>query len=151
MINKNCETRAPLWVPETVHTVLDLLVRPRQVARHDPLMALRLIYQMFSKLLGWIVLRTRSDTTKEIEILVLRHQLAVLQRRTPRTRISWPDRALIAALTRVVPTRRRLGFLVTPATILRWHQRLVSRHWTTQPARSGRPVIPAGLRALAVR
>ena len=46
-------------------------------------MALRLIYQMFSKLLGWIVLRTRSDTTKEIEILVLRHQLAVLQRRTP--------------------------------------------------------------------
>ena len=61
-------------------------------------MALRLIYQMFSKLLSWIVLRTRSDTTKEIEILVLRHQLAVLQRRTPRPRISWNDRAMIAAL-----------------------------------------------------
>ena len=59
-------------------------------------MALRLIYQMFSKLLGWIVLRTRSDTTKEIEILVLRHQLAVLQRRTPGPPISWIDRALIA-------------------------------------------------------
>ena len=106
---------------------------------------------MFSKLLSWMVLRTRSDTTKEIEILVLRHQLAVLQRRTPRPRISWPDRAVIAALTRLLPTRRRLGFLVTPATILRWHRRLVSRHWTTQPARPGRPAIPAGLRALAVR
>ena len=114
-------------------------------------MALQLIYLVFSKLLSWMVLRTRSDTTKEIEILVLRHQLAVLQRRTPRPRISWPDRALIAALTRLLPTRRRLGLLVTPATILRWHQRLVSRHWTTQPARSGRPAIPAGLRALAVR
>jgi hypothetical protein len=53
------------------------------VARHDPLVTLRLTYQMFTTLLGWIVLRTRSDTTKEIEILVLRHQLAVLQRRTP--------------------------------------------------------------------
>ena len=114
-------------------------------------MALRLIYQMFSKLLGWIVLRTRSDTTKEIEILVLRHQLAVLQRRTPRPRMSWTDRAVIAALTRLLPVRRRLGLLVTPATILRWHRRLVARRWTTQPARPGRPAIPAGLRALVIR
>jgi len=66
-----------------------------------------------------MVLRTRSDTAKEIEILVLRHQLAVLQRRTPRPRIGWPGRALIAALTRLLSTRRRLGMLVTPATILR--------------------------------
>jgi putative transposase len=106
---------------------------------------------VFSKLLSWMVLRTRSDTAKEIEILVLRHQIAVLQRRSPRPRIGWPDRALIAGLTRLLPTRRRIGLLVTPATILRWHSRLVSRHWTTQPARSGRPSIPAGLRALAVR
>jgi putative transposase len=112
--------------------------------------ALQLIYLVFSKLLR-MVLRTRSDTTKDIEILVLRHQLAVLQRRSPRPRISWPDRAFIAALTRLLPTRRRLRFLVTPATILRWHQRLITRRWTTQHARPGRPSIPAGLRALAVR
>jgi hypothetical protein len=113
--------------------------------------ALRLIYLMFSKLLSWIVLRTRSDTTKDIEILVLRHQLAVLQRRTPRPRMSWTDRALIAALTRLLPVRRRLGLLVTPATILRWHRQLIARRWTTKPTRLGRPAIPAGLRALVLR
>ena len=59
------------------------------VARHDPLVAVKLIYQMFAKLLTWMVLHVRSDTANEIEILVLRHQLAVLQRRTRRPRISW--------------------------------------------------------------
>ena len=82
---------------------------------------------MFSKLLGWIVLRSRSDTAKEIEILVLRHQLAVLQRRTPRPPMSWTDRAVIAALARLLPVRRRRGLLVTPSTILRWHRLLVAR------------------------
>src|SRR4051794_22566597 len=105
-------------------------------------MALRLIYQMFAKLLGWIVLRTRSDTSKEIEILVLRHQLAVLERRTPRPPMSWTDRAVIAALTRLLPARRRLGLLVTPATILRWHRQLITRRWTTQPARPPPPPPP---------
>jgi hypothetical protein len=62
--------------------------------------ALKLIYQLFAKLQSWMMLHARSDTAKEIEILVLRHQLAVLQRRTPRPRISWPDRAVIAALGR---------------------------------------------------
>ena len=114
-------------------------------------MALRLIYQIFTKLLGWIVLRTRSDTTKDIEALVLRHELAVLQRRTPRPRMSWTDRALIAALTRLLPRPRHLGLLVNPATILRWHRQLIARRWTTQPTRPGRPAIPAGLRALVLR
>jgi putative transposase len=81
--------------------------------------ALRLIYQMLSTLLGWIVVRARSETSKEIEILVLRHQLAVLRRGTRQPRLRRADRALIAALTRLLPTPRRLGLLATPVTILR--------------------------------
>src|SRR6185312_10693492 len=81
------------------------------LARHDPSMAVKLIYQMFAKLLNWMVLHARSNTANEIEILVLRHQLAVLHRREPRPRISWTDRAVIAALTRLLPPRRRHGFL----------------------------------------
>jgi len=65
--------------------------------------ALRLIYLMISKLVAWLLLRARSDTAKEIEVLVLRHQLAVLRRRAPQTRTNWADRALIAALTRLLP------------------------------------------------
>ena len=114
-------------------------------------MALKLIYQMFAKLLSWMVLHARSDAANEIEILVLRHQLAVLQRRTPRPRISWTDRAVIAALARLLPARRRRGLLVTPSTILRWHRQLVRRRWTTPHIRPGRPAIPAGVRALIVR
>jgi hypothetical protein len=81
--------------------------------------ALKLIYVMFSKLMTWMVLRSQSQTSKEIEILVLRHRLAVLRRRTPRPRMSWTDRAVIAALSRLLPVRRRPGMLVTPCTILR--------------------------------
>jgi putative transposase len=121
------------------------------VTQHDPPVTLTLIYRMFTTLLSWMLLRARSDTAKEIEILVLRHQLAVLQRCTPRPRMRWSDRAVIAALVRLLPPRRRLGLLITPATILRWHRHLVANRWTSPHAQPGRPPIPPGLRRLILR
>jgi hypothetical protein len=92
-----------LWVPKTLRVAVDLPVRRRWRTGMIPPVALKLIYQVFVKLLSWMVLHARSDTAKEIEILVLRHQLTVLQRRTPRPRTTWADRAVIAALSRLLP------------------------------------------------
>jgi hypothetical protein len=98
-----------------------------------------------------MVLPTRSDAAKEIEILVrgIRWLCCNDARHGPGMR--WTDRAVIAALTRLVPARRRLGLLVTPATILRWHRQLLARRCSTKSVRAGRPAIPAGIRALVLR
>jgi hypothetical protein len=84
-------------------------------------MALRLAYLIFIRLLGALALLLRSDVSKEAEILVLRHQLAVLRRQVTRPKPSWADRALISGLARLLPKSRRVGLLVTPGTLLRWH------------------------------
>src|SRR5437870_1328212 len=99
-----------------------------------------------------MVLRRRSEREKEIEILLLRHQLRVLERQVARPALSPADRALLAAFSRVLPRPawRRSSF-VTPATLLRWHRELVARRWTYPHRRPGRPPTAAEVRELVVR
>jgi putative transposase len=113
--------------------------------------ALRLLYLIFIRLLGTITLLLRSDVSKEAEILILRHQLTVLRRQIPRPKPSWADRALISALARLLPKSRRLGLLVTPGTLLRWHADLVKQRWNYKQTPPGRPPVRPTVRALALR
>jgi putative transposase len=110
-----------------------------------------LLYGMLRRVLELLVLRTRSERSKEIEILVLRHQLWVLERRVTRPRLEPSDRVLLAALSRALPREAWPSFLVTPATLLRWQRELVARRWTYSHRRRGRPGTVAEVRELAVR
>jgi putative transposase len=113
--------------------------------------ALRLVYLIFVRVLGRLVLVGRSDRSKDIEILVLRHQLAVLRRQVARPCWSWADRAMVAALAGLLPKARRIGMLVTPGTLLRWHADLVKRRWTYKRRRQGRPPTRSTVRELVLR
>jgi putative transposase len=116
------------------------------------MVGLRLGYLIARRLVDGLVLLSRSQASKDAEILLLRHQLAVLHRQVGRPQLSWTDRAVIAALALRLPPSRRQGMLVTPATILGWHRRLVALRWTTSDLRSpGRAPTPSGARALARR
>jgi transposase len=112
--------------------------------------SVRLLYLIFVRLCGWLVLLGRSSASKDVELLVLRHEVAVLRRAHPRPRLDWADRAVLAALIRVLPPRLRMHRLVTPGTVLRWHRRLITRKWT-YPCRTGRPPVSAEIAALIER
>ena len=84
-------------------------------------MLIRLIYRFAAAVLSWLVLPARSSASKNAEILVLRHEAAVLQRANPKPRLQWTDRAVLAALSRMLPKGLRLHRIVTPGTLLRWH------------------------------
>jgi hypothetical protein len=123
--------------------VIGILQRPGMILP----VSLRLLYLIFDRLLGCLMLLGRASSSKDIELLVLRHEVAVLRRTNPRPRLDWADRALLAALIRRLPALLRGHRLVTPATVLRWHRRLVTKKWT-YPHRAGRPPLDDTITAL---
>ncbi|MGW1803400.1 integrase core domain-containing protein [Streptomyces sp. NPDC001984] len=116
-------------------------------------MTFRLAYRFGCLLLGWLRLLARSSAAKDVEILVLRQQLAVLQRSSLKPAFTRGDRAVFAALLRLLSKRHRsaLKLLVTPRTVLCWHARLVAKKWTYAHRGPGRPAKPEALRALVLR
>jgi putative transposase len=108
----------------------------------------RVLYRLVVALARLVV---RSGRAKDLEIIALRHQLAVLQRHTKRPALCDDDRSLLAAVDKALPTARRQGWVVTPDTLLRWHRRRVARHWTHPTPRRGRPPTAAVIRALVVQ
>jgi putative transposase len=119
-------------------------------------MCLRFVFLLITRLAAWLRLSRWEETWKSAEILILRHQLAVLQRQeSRRLQLNWADRALLTALLSVIPKARRHGLrlLVTPDTILRWHRDIVRRRWAARSmhAKTGRPTTCRNIKALVLR
>jgi len=114
--------------------------------------SLRLAYLAALRVFGWLALLARSNRAKDAEILILRHQVAVLQRQVGTPRLSWADRAVLAALARLLPGShlRQLRLIVSPRTLLRWHADLVRRHWAFPRHTPGRPRTGQSVRALVL-
>jgi putative transposase len=111
----------------------------------------RLAYLLLARVLSWLTLLARSEAAKDVEILVLRHEVDVLRRHNPRPTLSWVDRALLSALSRLLPVNLRRLRLVSPRTLLRWHARLVARRWSYPRRQPGRPATSPTVRALVLR
>jgi putative transposase len=114
-------------------------------------MAFSFLYLAFRALLAALVRSRRGLDVKDIELLVLRHELEVLRRQVVRPKLGMPDRALLAAAAVHLPRPSRAVLLVTPRTLLRWHQALVRRKWRQPPGRVGRPPLPREVRELVLR
>ncbi len=113
-------------------------------------MPIRLLYLSIAQVFGWLFLLSRGQAYKDAEIMVLRHEVAVLRRQVTRARPDWADRAVLAALARLLPTGLRGHRLVTPGTLLAWHRRLIQRKWT-YPGKPGRPPAGKEIRDLVLR
>jgi len=117
-----------------------------------PGVVVSLVYLAVRRVLELLVLLARSDAGKDIEILVLRHELAVLRRQVSRPRLRAADRVLLAALSRILPRPQWPALFVSPKTVLRWHRELVARRWTYESAnRGGRPPLGREVRTLVMR
>jgi hypothetical protein len=111
----------------------------------------KLAYLTLCRSIQLLVLLARGDAAKDLEILVLRHQLAVRCRQTPQSRFEPADRAVLAAISRVLPRARWSCFLVRPETLLRWHRQLVAGAWTYPRLGQGRPQLDQVVQQLIVR
>jgi hypothetical protein len=114
-------------------------------------LGLSLVYVVVCRLFELVVLLGRREGSKELEILVLRHELSILRRQADRPRFEPRDRLLLAALSQMLPRRSWQAFVVRPETLLRWHRRLIANHWTYPHRRPGRPPIGGEVRELVLR